>query len=106
MILCGPFGQGGFALQILGGAVQKSFPAYARGTLLNAQAAGPIAAVSQFAGVLSWGFATFWWCFAIISILHTLAVQPGGFKCTTFSLGAWSLVFPWVCPFSLLWKDY
>ncbi|KAH1312466.1 hypothetical protein KXW98_004169 [Aspergillus fumigatus] len=44
MILCGPFGQGGFALQILGGAVQKSFPAYARGTLLRAQAAGPIAA--------------------------------------------------------------
>ncbi|XBQ92554.1 hypothetical protein V6000_008049 [Aspergillus fumigatus] len=44
MILCRPFGQGGFALQILGGAVQKSFPAYARGTLLRAQAAGPIAA--------------------------------------------------------------
>ncbi|KAF7183746.1 hypothetical protein CNMCM7691_004096 [Aspergillus felis] len=44
MILCGPFGQGGFALQILGSAVQKSFPAYARGTLLTAQAAGPIAA--------------------------------------------------------------
>lgn len=78
MILCGPFGQGGFALQILGGAVQKSFPAYARGTLLRAQAAGPIAAVSQFAGLLSWGFATFWWCFAILSILHTLAAQPGG----------------------------
>ncbi|KAH1930288.1 hypothetical protein KXV37_000879 [Aspergillus fumigatus] len=95
MILCGPFGQGGFALQILGGAVQKSFPAYARGTLLRAQAAGPIAAVSQFAGLLSWGFATFWWCFAILSILHTLAAQPGGFQSTTFSLGAWSLVFPW-----------
>jgi sodium-dependent phosphate transporter len=99
MILCGPFGQGGFALQVLGTAVQKSFPKYARGTILRAQAAGPIASVSQFAGVLSWGFATFWWAFAIISILHTLAMQPRGLKSTTFSLGAWSLVFPWVgCP--------
>ncbi|RHZ48573.1 putative malic acid transport protein [Aspergillus thermomutatus] len=75
MILCGTFGQGGFALQILGAAVQKSFPAYARGTLLTAQAAGPIAAVSH--------------------ILHTVATQPGGFRKTTFSMGAWSLVFPW-----------
>ncbi|KAH1442652.1 hypothetical protein KXV81_001798 [Aspergillus fumigatus] len=74
MILCGPFGQGGFALQILGGAVQKSFPAYARGTLLRAQAAGPIAAHFAYVGGAAGG---------------------GGFKSTTFSLGAWSLVFPW-----------
>lgn len=96
MILCGPFGQGGFALQILGTVVKKSFAAYGRGTLLTDQAAIPISALSQFAGILAWGFGTFWWCFAIISIIHTLISQPGGIKRTTFSTGTWSLVFPWV----------
>jgi sodium-dependent phosphate transporter len=96
MILCGPFGQGGFALQILGAVVKESFAAYGRGALLTNQAALPISALSQFAGILAWGFGTFWWCFAIISIIHTLISQPGGIKKTTFSMGAWSLVFPWV----------
>lgn len=95
MILCGPFGQGGFALQILGAAVKKSFAAYDQGTLLTNEAAIPISAVSQFAGIMVWGLGTFWWCFAIISIIHTLISQPGGIKKTTFSTGSWSLVFPW-----------
>ncbi|KAF3387904.1 Sulfite efflux pump SSU1, partial [Talaromyces pinophilus] len=95
MILCGPFGQGGFALQILGAVVKKSFAAYGRGTLLTNQAAIPISVLSQFSGILAWGSGTFWWCFAIISIIHTLVGQPGGIKKTTFSTGAWSLVFPW-----------
>lgn len=96
MILCGPFGQGGFALQILGAVVKKSFSAYGRGTLLTNQAAIPISVMSQFAGILAWGFGTFWWCFAILSIIHALIGQPGGIKKTTFSTGTWSLVFPWV----------
>lgn len=96
MILCGPFGQAGYALQVLGSVVKKSFPAYGQGTLLTEEAAVPISAVSQFAAVLSWGFATFWWMFAIISIVHTVLTQPGGIRKTTFSMGAWSLVFPWV----------
>ncbi|EAW10402.1 putative malic acid transport protein [Aspergillus clavatus NRRL 1] len=95
MIICGPWGQSGFALQILGDAVRKTFPAYGRGTLLTPQAAEPIAALSQFAGVLSWGFGTFWWCFALMSIVHTLLGRPGGWRATRFHLGVWSLVFPW-----------
>ncbi|KAI9035333.1 putative malic acid transport protein [Aspergillus affinis] len=65
MVLCGPFGQGGFALQGLGTAVlQGSFASYNRGTFLTAEAARPIAYISQWAGLMSWGFGTFWWCFA------------------------------------------
>ncbi|KAL4913892.1 voltage-dependent anion channel [Aspergillus aurantiobrunneus] len=95
MVLCGPFGQASFALQILGVAVQHSFGAYNRGTLLTAAAASPIAAVSEFAGLLAWGFATFWWLFASVSIVYTLRVQSGGWRNVSFSLTAWSLIFPW-----------
>ncbi|KAL4876431.1 voltage-dependent anion channel [Aspergillus karnatakaensis] len=95
MVLCGPFGQASFALQILGLAVKHSFGEYSRGMLLTADAAAPIAAVSQFAGVLAWGFGTFWWLFAILSIAYTLYVQSGGWRNVHFSLTAWSLVFPW-----------
>lgn len=97
MILCGPFGQGSFALQMLGAVVQNgSFAKYDRGTFLTAHAAPVVGVVSQFAGLLSWGFGTLWWVFALLSISHTLLAQPGGWKATRFSLGAWSLVFPWV----------
>ncbi|KAL4806053.1 voltage-dependent anion channel [Aspergillus unguis] len=95
MVLCGPFGQASFALQILGSAVQSAFPKYQRGTLLQEAAAAPIAAVSQFSGLLSWGFGTFWWLFAILSILYTLRLQAGGWRNINFSLTAWSLIFPW-----------
>ncbi|KAK1144301.1 hypothetical protein N8T08_005715 [Aspergillus melleus] len=96
MVLCGPFGQGGFALQVLGTAVlQGSFASYNRGTFLTAEAARPIAYISQWAGLMSWGFGTFWWCFAIVSILHTLLGQPGGWRATKFSMAAWALIFPW-----------
>jgi tellurite resistance protein TehA-like permease len=44
MILCGPFGQGSFALLILGQAVRNgSFAQYDRGTFLTAEAATPLA---------------------------------------------------------------
>ncbi|KAL5362106.1 putative malic acid transport protein [Aspergillus floccosus] len=97
MILCGPFGQGGFALQVLGEAVRGgAFTGYgSQGVLLSAGAAEPIGFISQFAGLMSWGFASFWWAFAIVSIVHTLAVQPGGLRATRFSLASWSLIFPW-----------
>ncbi|KAJ5681983.1 C4-dicarboxylate transporter/malic acid transport protein [Penicillium maclennaniae] len=96
MIVCGPFGQGAFALQILGQAViQGSFAAYDRGTFLTAAAAAPIGYTSQFLGLLTWGYGIFWWCFAIISICHTLSAQPGGWRKTRFTMAAWSLIFPW-----------
>ncbi|EEP77843.1 predicted protein [Uncinocarpus reesii 1704] len=96
MILCGPFGQASFALQMLGQAVQRgSFAAYNRGTFITASAAPTVGISSQLAGLLSWGFGTFWWTFSLLSIAHTLFAQPGGWRQTKFTLGAWSLVFPW-----------
>ncbi|KAF9887092.1 hypothetical protein FE257_010586 [Aspergillus nanangensis] len=51
MIICGPFGQGGFALQSLGAVVlDGSFAQYDRGTLITAKAAEPIGYISQFFG--------------------------------------------------------
>ncbi|KAJ5433327.1 uncharacterized protein N7458_012483 [Penicillium daleae] len=95
MILCGPFGQGSFALQALGQAVLRgSFAGYDQGTFLTAEAAKPIAFTSQFAGLLAWGYGTFWWIFAIISIIHTCISQPGGIRHSHFTLSAWALVFP------------
>ncbi|EYE95214.1 putative malic acid transport protein [Aspergillus ruber CBS 135680] len=96
MILCGPFGQGSFAFQVLGQAVLKgAFAEYNRGTFLTAQATQPVAFASHFAGLLSWGYGTFWWCFAIISIVHTFISQPGGIRGSHFTMSAWALVFPW-----------
>jgi tellurite resistance protein TehA-like permease len=96
MVLCGPYGQASFALHILGSAIRHSFGAYNRGSLLTEQAAVPMSFVSQFAGVMAWGFSSFWWFFAILSIVYTLHVQSGGFRTLSFSLTAWSLIFPWV----------
>lgn len=97
MIICGPFGQGSFALQILGRAVvQGSFAKYNRGDFLTAEAAVPIGYVSQFLGLLTWGYGVVWWLFAVVSICHTLGGQPGGWRKTKFSMATWSLIFPWV----------
>lgn len=103
MILCGPFGQGSFALQGLGKVVMAGiFADYNRGTLLTAAAAKSIGYASQFAGLLSWGYGTFWWCFAIISILQTVLGQQGGWRKIRYGMSAWSLIFPWVS-FDALW---
>ncbi|KAJ5287831.1 C4-dicarboxylate transporter/malic acid transport protein [Penicillium angulare] len=74
MIICGPLGQGAFALQVLGEAAQGSFGAYKRGTFLTDKAADTIGFTSQFLGLLTWGYGIFWWSFAILSICHTLGV--------------------------------
>ncbi|KAL4781119.1 voltage-dependent anion channel [Aspergillus varians] len=95
MVLCGPFGQASFALHILGAAVQHSFGAYNRGVLLTEAAASPVGIISEFAGLLAWGFSTFWWLFAILSIVYTVYAQSGGWRNMSFSLTAWSLIFPW-----------
>jgi tellurite resistance protein TehA-like permease len=97
MILCGPFGQGSFALQVLGQAVSRgSFAEYDKSSFLTAEAATPIAFSSQFAGLLTWGYGTFWWVFAVTSIAHTLVSQPGGVRNSRFNMSVWAIVFPWV----------
>ncbi|KAE8160750.1 voltage-dependent anion channel [Aspergillus tamarii] len=96
MILCGPFGQASFALQILGQAVLRdAFADYDRGTFLTAEAAKPIGFASELAGLLVWGYGTFWWCFAILSISHALISRARHRQQTSYTLAAWSLVFPW-----------
>ncbi|KAK3935588.1 putative malic acid transport protein [Diplogelasinospora grovesii] len=71
MILCGPWGQGSFALQILGQVVLTgAFAGEAQGVFLTARAADPVGFASIFAGLLSWGAGTFWWTFAVFSILR------------------------------------
>lgn len=101
MILVGPWGQGSFALQILGQAVKKnSFAEYRRGTLLTAEAAPSLAFASQFAGLISWGYACFWCGFAGLCIIRCIMDQPGGWRSTKFNVGVWSIVFPLVCPTS------
>ncbi|KAK2767763.1 hypothetical protein FQN54_003922 [Arachnomyces sp. PD_36] len=97
MILVGPWGQGSFALQILGQAVGKgSFAAYGsgRGTILTAEATIPISIASQFFGFISWGYDAFWCAFASLMIIRCIADQPGGWRHTQFSVGVWSIVFP------------
>lgn len=97
MVFCGPFGQGSFALVTLGQVVMEgSFAQYNHGQFLTAAAATPIGFVSQFAGLLAWGYGTFWWCFAIVSIFQTLLGQEGGWRNIRYSMSAWSLIFPWV----------
>ncbi|KAK2740749.1 hypothetical protein FQN57_005981 [Myotisia sp. PD_48] len=97
MILCGPFGQASFALQMLGQVVdQGTFVADNKGSFLSMDTKPYIAITSQFAGVLSWAYGTFWWVFAIISIIHWFYSPPfKGWRNTGFSMAAWSLVFPW-----------
>jgi Voltage-dependent anion channel len=97
MILCGPWGQGSFALQALGQVVLNgSFARYGRGVFLTAQAATPVGYASIFAGLIAWGQGTFWWAFAIVSILQMAFKKTGGLKNLEFWLPAWSIVFPWV----------
>jgi tellurite resistance protein TehA-like permease len=98
MIVCGPWGQGSFALQSLGQAVMKgAFASYAKGSFLTSTAATPVGFASIFAGLCAWGHGTFWWAFAVVSIAQTAYTKGGGIRGLDFSLAAWSLVFPWVC---------
>jgi hypothetical protein len=70
-VLCGPLGQGSFALQILGEAVARgSSASYDSGVFLTGRAAGRVAFASEAAGLLAWGFGTYWWGFALIAVIH------------------------------------
>ncbi|KAL0934816.1 malic acid transport [Colletotrichum truncatum] len=95
MILCGPWGQSSFALQMLGKAViGGSFASYASGTFLTADAAAPVGYTSIFAGLAAWGLGTFWWFFAIMGVMNASfeGMRP---KPIPYTLAGWALVFPW-----------
>lgn len=96
MILCGPLGQGSFALQILGNCVQRgAFAKYDNSSLVNATAANAISTISEWLGLITWGYGTFWWGFACVSILHYHVTTDSAVLRWDKSLSAWSIVFPW-----------
>lgn len=96
MILCGPWGQGSFALQGLGQALLGgAFASVGGPVFLTPQAADAMGYASILAGLLSWGLGTFWWAYATFSLLARLMNQWPLHK-VEFSLVAWSIVFPWV----------
>jgi tellurite resistance protein TehA-like permease len=106
LVLVGPWGQCSSALQGLGRAVMDgSFAQYNSGVLLTSQAAPIIGHISIFAGVLSWGHATFWWIFTIISVTKELFRERKTWRTMGFDLAAWSMVFPWVCHMPLFTID-
>lgn len=101
MILCGPWGQGSFAMQILGTCVMRgSFAGYSKGIFLTNDAAKSVGYASIFAGLIAWGQGTFWWAFSIVRILHSGFDIRGHWEGLKFGMAAWSLVFPWVSAFS------
>jgi len=101
MILCGPWGQGSFALQALAKILVQqgsSLAAYSPGLILSKGATAIVGYESMFLGFLSWGQGTFWWLFAITSILHShfSSRKRQSRNRIPYGLAEWSLVFPWV----------
>lgn len=97
MILVGPFGQGSFALQILGSVVQRgAFATYDTSSFIGPSGASTIATASQLLGLLSWGYGTFFWLFASIAVLHYMVSDPKELLKWDQTLTAWSMVFPLV----------
>ena len=94
MILCGPWGQGSFAMQGLGNALLNGAFDKNHGVLLTHDAGRVIGYSSIFFGLVCWGASLFWWFFACMGIVHALLWKKG--PRFTFTLTNWSVVFPWV----------
>lgn len=99
MIGCGPYGQSSFALQILGDVVRRGAFADHHGdaAFIDSGAAQIVSTCSVLLALLLWGYGTFWWAFACIAIAHDLVTDTKRVLNWDQHLGAWSLVFPWVC---------
>ncbi|KAK5139685.1 Plasma membrane sulfite pump involved in sulfite metabolism [Rachicladosporium monterosium] len=96
MIVCGPPGQASFALQMLGTCVKSgAFATYDTSSFIGPSSASAIGTTSQVLGLVYWGYATFWWAFASIAVLHDTISSPKTVLRWDQSLTAWSLVFPW-----------
>ncbi|TLS31010.1 hypothetical protein PpBr36_03490 [Pyricularia pennisetigena] len=108
MILAGPWGQASFAMQVLGRALVNNAPAIAAqiaGELVTENSIRMLGYSSMFIGFFSWGHATFWWAFAILSVLQSQIEAWGmrkrrwllghGEEKETYTLAVWALVFPW-----------
>ncbi|KAK0888113.1 Plasma membrane sulfite pump involved in sulfite metabolism [Friedmanniomyces endolithicus] len=77
MIVCGPPGQASFALQMLGTCVKSgAFATYDTSSFIGPSSASAIGTTSQVLGLVYWGYATFWWAFASIAVLHDTISSP------------------------------
>ncbi|KAF1989368.1 hypothetical protein K402DRAFT_390945 [Aulographum hederae CBS 113979] len=90
MLLVGPAGQCGAALQILGTASSRNFGAYAKGTVLQSSTGAGLNSASVMFSLLLLGFDIFWAVFVTIALLE--AAFKGQFK--QFTLFWWSTIFP------------
>lgn len=98
MIACGPYGQGSFAFQILGNVVKRGAFAGTEATkFIDPSAEHIVDVCSTLIGILLWGYGTFWWAFAVVAIIHALLFETKVLIRWDQNLGAWSLIFPWVC---------
>lgn len=97
MIACGPYGQGSFALQILGNVVKRgAFSGTHTTKFIGSGAEHIVDVCSTLLALILWGHGVFWWAFACIAILHALTFESKALIRWDQSLGAWSLIFPWV----------
>lgn len=89
MMLVGPSGQVGAALNVLGTAAVKHFGSYDKGTFLTASSAEAVQGASTVLALLLLGFDIFWLIFLLYALLEA------GFK-RQLKLGMpwWSTIFP------------
>jgi hypothetical protein len=93
MVLCGPWGQGRFAVTSLSRAVlQEGLVVGSEGPMVTTSAVAAIAYASMFSGFLAWGAGTFWWSFAVLSLLRALLNRRHRQK-LVFGLASWSVMF-------------
>lgn len=102
-VSCGPWGQGSFALQVLGSSLLQlstKFPSFqhgqSSGILLTSDSLRSIGFLSIMFGLLLWGQGTFWWFLAVCRVSHSLFKHMKGRTRLRFSAPAWAIVFPWV----------
>ena len=85
----GPLGQGGFGIQQMGVVAVKVLPragAFRIAGVDPARCAEALYVIGVFIGMLMWGFALVWVCFALMSLATT--------KRFPFNMGWWALTFP------------
>jgi tellurite resistance protein TehA-like permease len=104
MILCGPWGQGSYALQALGQFLRHNQSTISKYFIsspdaLSGEVIGALGSASTLLGFVFWGQGFFWWLFAVFSIVRSWCSKPlneRGICERIFNLSAWSTVFPWV----------
>ncbi|KAL7820905.1 voltage-dependent anion channel domain-containing protein [Trichoderma gracile] len=99
----GPLGQGGFGIQQLGKVALKVVPQTAMFRVSGVDAtrgAEFLYFLGVFFGIVMWGFALAWVCFALISLRTTRSFP--------FNMGWWGFTFPlgvWATCSNALWQN-